>query len=551
MGTKTLVPDADALHLEALVADDRGITVVVATTGETAACPDCGQPSARQHSRRRRTVADLPWQGLAVRLDRQLRRFYCHTPDCGRWTFTERVPTVVAPYARRTVRLAEVVEAVACALGGEAGTRLLAALGLQASPDALLRTIRRASGPAATAPKVLGVDDWAWKKGRRYGTILVDLERRRVVDLLPDRSAESLARWLREHPGVEVVARDRAGAYADGIRQGAPEAVQVADRWHLAKNLGDAIEELLDRHRQQLRQPPLPVAVDQHQAPQGQEAPPQAATARHRRGGTQLERTQQARRAARGARYQQVVALRERGETVRAIARTAGVSIRTVQRFLAAGRFPERHVRRRPPSPLDPYIPYLDQQWAAGRRRGTVLWRELCTRGYTGARSTVYTYLYRLRRQEARAQGGAGSAATAATPVGTQRVSPRRATWLFLRPAADLAPAERQFLAALHERCADTATAYQLAQRFLQLLRERQRDALEPWLVEAEGSAVPELRRLAVGLRRDQPAVEAGLAEAWSNGQTEGQVLRLKLVRRTMYGRGTLDLLRQRVLRAA
>ncbi|MDP9372946.1 MAG: ISL3 family transposase, partial [Chloroflexota bacterium] len=376
-----------------------------------------------------------------------------------------------------------------------------------------------------------------------------DLERRRVVDLLPDRSAEGLARWLRAHPGVEVVARDRAGAYADGIRQGAPQALQVADRWHLAKNLGDAIEELLDRHRQQVRQLPPPAVPDQRQAPQ--EAPQQAPPALRRRGGTRLERTQQERRAARAARYQQVVALRERGETVRAIARTAGVSIRTVQRFITAGRFPERQVRRRSPSPLDPYLPYLDQQWAAGRRRGTVLWRELSAQGYTGARSTVYTYLARLRRQEARAREAPGIAPAPATPVGTQRVSPRQVTWLFLRPEADLDPGERHFLGALHERCADTATAYQLAQHFLRLLRERQRDGLEPWLAEAEGSGVPELRRFAAGLRRDQPAVEAGLAEAWSNGQTEGQVLRLKLVRRTMYGRGKLDLLRQRVLRAA
>lgn len=549
MPTKTLVPDAEALHLEALVADNHGITVVVTTTGETAWCPDCGQPSAHLHSRRRRSIADLPWQGLAVRLDLQLRRFYCRAANCARRTFTERVPRVVAPYARRTVRLAEVVQAVAFALGGEGGARLLAALGLQGSPDMLLRTIRQAARPAEITPKVLGVDDWAWKKGRRYGTILLDLERHHVVDLLPDRSAEGLARWLREHPGVEVVARDRAGAYADGTRQGAPDALQVADRFHLAKNLGDAIKEVLDRQRQQMRRIPLPAGSDQDRPPQ---AVQQAGTASPRGGVTPLERAQQERRAARMARYQQVMTLRERGETVRTMARTVGVSVRTVSRLLAADRFPERQVRRRSPSPLDPYRPYLDQQWAAGRRRGTVLWRELCAQGYTGPRAAVYTYLARLRRQIARGPDMPTTAAlTPPSSVGAQRVSPRQAMWLFLRPAADLAPAERHFLAALHERCPDTATAYQLAQRFLRLLRERQRDGLALWLAEAEGSTVPELQRFAAGLRRDQPAVEAGLAEAWSNGQTEGQVLRLKLVRRMMYGRGNLDLLRQRVLHAA
>lgn len=543
MRTTTLLPDTASLHLEELTADGDGIIVAVTTVAPAASCPDCGHPSTRIHSRYRRRVADLPWQGLAVRLQLHTRRFFCTAPDCARRVFTERLPGVVAPYARRTARLTEVVEAIAFALGGEAGARLLAALGLKASPDTLVRTIRRATAPVAVTPRVLGVDDWAWKKGQRYGTILVDLERRRVVDLLPDRTAATFARWLAEHPGVEVVARDRASAYADGIRQGAPNAIQVADRWHLAKNLGDAIEALLDRHRQQVRQIPPPTAPDRALAARvGQQASP---TPRHR-GLTRLERRQEERRADRAARYQHVVVLRERGETVRSIARAVGVSTRTAQRLLAAGGFPERQQRRRSPSPLDPYLPYLDTQWAAGRRRGTVLWRELCARGYTGPRSAVYTYLYRLRSRDTRAQVAAPSA-----PSGVHRVSSRQVRWLFLRPEADLAPDERRYLLALHERCADLASAHRSAQAFLAMLRERRGEALEPWLAEAEGGGVPELHRFAAGLRRDQPAVEAALAEAWSNGQTEGQVLRLKLVRRTMYGRGKLDLLRQRVLHAA
>lgn len=395
---------------------------------------------------------------------------------------------------------------------------------------------------------MLGVDDWAWRKGRRYGTILVDLERHRVVDLLPDRTAQGLAHWLKEHSGVEVVARDRAGAYADGIHQGAPDVVQVADRWHLAKNLGEAIEELLDRHRQHMRRIPLP-AASAADAPQATSSAP-TATAARRRGLTKLEHLQQERRAVRLARYGRFAALRRQGLTLRAIARDLGVSLRTVERLAAAGRFPERKPRRRSPSDLDRYLPHLDRRRAEGCRRGTLLWREICGQGYTGPRSAVYTYLARLRRREASNQEALTTAPAAPTPA-ARRVSPRRATWLFLRPAADLDPDERQFLAALHERCADTVIAYHLAQRFLQLLRGRQRDALEPWLAEAEGSDIPELRRFAAGLRRDRPAVEAGVAEAWSNGQTEGQVNRLKLVRRTMYGRGKLDLLRQRVLRAA
>lgn len=242
---KTVVPDADALHLAGICAEDETITLVVTAVRATACCPLCGHLSARVHSRYRRTVADLPWQGLAVRLNLQVRRWFYPNPACARQIFAERLPAVVAPYARRTARLASVVEG---------GARLLATLGTPLSADTLLTAIRRATRPAPLAPRVIGIDDWSWRRGHRFGTIIVDLERHAVVDLLPDRAVDSAAAWLKEHPQITTIARDCGGVYAEAAAQGAPQATQVADRWHLLHNLAEVLEEFLLHKRAVLRE---------------------------------------------------------------------------------------------------------------------------------------------------------------------------------------------------------------------------------------------------------------------------------------------------------
>jgi transposase len=409
------------------------------------------------------------------------------------------------------------------------------------SPDTVLRLVRARPLEAAQTPRVLSVDDWAKRKGKTYGTILVDLEQHRVVDLLPDRTAESFATWLHEHPGVEIITRDRSTTYAEGARQGAPAAVQVADRWHLLKNLVDTVEDVLARNRPHLsRSVPRPAPCPE---PEGIvtacEPPPMPIT--------YAERTRLRHRAERLQRYQQVMALRERGLKLNEIARKVAISERTVNRFLAAGTYPERKRRSSSkPGPLEGHIRYLDQRWAEGCTKGTQLWRELRGQGFTGSKSLVLSHIAHLRH-------GGPLSTQPATPTGqtvVRRYAPRQAAVLFVRRPEEVDEAEAEDIAHMVSASAEIAAACELAQRFAQMVRQRLPEALEPWLEAAQSTTATEFRQFAASLSLDKAAVAAALQYPWSSGQAEGQINRLKLIKRTMYGRANFDLLRQRVLAA-
>jgi transposase len=479
-------------------------------------------------------LRDLPWQGRPAAIRVTARRFRCLNSTCARKTFAERLGSVAPTAARRTTRLSDLQRHVAFALGGEAASRLSERLAIPTSPDTLLRL---AAKPAMAetqppTPKILGVDDWAWRRGHHYGTILVDLERNAVIDLLPDRQAETLAEWLRQHPGIELVARDRAGAYADGIRQGAPEAVQVSDRWHLLRNLGDAVRAVVDRHHgdllraaKQLNEPmPTPLA---------EEAPSEPAV----RTATAAQRRSQDAHARRHIRYEEAARLQSAGISISGIAESLGVERKTIRRWLAAGRAPTWNMPPRE-SILKDHLDYLDSRWTAGCHNVSRLWRELATLGFSGRSGVLYKWAETRDRTKPqvnlRPKGGS-------RPV----VSIRQLAQQLMADPDGLPETERNFVSHLLDQVPPVAEAISVAKRLNALLR---RKAMETLTQILDAAATTPLKEFATSLRRDVAAIQAALDLPWTTSPVEGQINRLKMLKRTMYGRAGFQLLRARVL---
>jgi len=468
-----------------------------------------------------------------------VRKFFCLTPTCPRRIFTERLPEVVAPSARTTVRLTILLRAIAFALGGEAGARLAQRIGIAASPTMLIATIRRTPMPLYPPPHALGVDDWAQRKGIRYGTILVDMERHRPIDLLPDRMAESLAQWLAAHPGITTIARDRNARYATGARQGAPDAIQVADRWHLLSNWREAVERVLERHRGRVKQ--VGIAKPASLAfPAVKLLPPKSVNRRRkyaeeRRAQVQVKRL---------AHYTVIRERHEKGEYLTTIARDLNLNYKTVRKYALADECPTMKAYPSRTRLLTPYEPYLEARWAEGCHNGTGLYGELIAHGFRGSRALVADFVAKLRRVT---HAGRESLAIARqqTPL-----TPHTAAYLLLRRYERRSEAEGVAVDQLRMCHSEVATTIAFTERFGVIVRERRGEELSAWLADAEMSGIRELRQFARKVRQDEAAVTAGCTLGWSNGQTEGQVNRLKLLKRQMYGRAKFDLLRHRMLDA-
>ncbi len=459
------------------------------------------------------------------------RRFFCRNPRCPRRTFRERLPTLAALQARSTHGVRATLTHIGFALGGAAGAQLAHLLGLPTSDATVLRLVRAMPCPAVGQPRVLGIDDWAWRKGARYGTMICDLEQRRPIDLLPDRTPETVAAWLRAHPGITVISRDRGDTSIEGATRGAPEAIQVADRFHLVKNLGEAVEGFLHHKRSVLN------SVGAAARASAPTVPPLQPW--HVRAEEESER----RHAPWLARYHAVLTLRAKGASVADIARSVEISRETVYRYLRLGAPPERKRRSVRCTVLDPYKEHLLRRWDEGCHDARRLCAEIRGMGYRHADTIVSRFLAKVR-----------------LPVGErpsihrERISvqrpptPRQVAMLLVRRPETLTEKQRACIDELCQADAAIASAYMLAQAFTTMAHERQGAALTAWIARVRASDIADLRRFAAGLLLDKAAVEAGLTLEWSNGQTEGQVNRLKSVKRQMDGRAGFDLLRQRVL---
>jgi transposase len=550
--TKLFFPDVVGVRIDRLWRDLDVLHLMVTTTRTWARCPACGRRARRVQSHYQRTLADVPCTGTVVTLHVQARRFWCRVPWCRQRIFCERLPDFAAPWARRTIRLDRHLQREAFALGGDPGARRAHTEGTPVSARTLLRLVRTTPLPPVGLVRVLGVDDWAWRKGRSYGTILVDLEQHQVIDLLPDRTSDTLAAWLGQHPEIEIVSRDRAGAYADGVRRGAPQAIQVADRFHIQKNLTEVMERVLVRHHAALRAAAETVAAD---------ARASAATADEQRTGsgqtrppTRVQLHRRARREHRLARYRQVTALNDQGYSQRQIADALGIGRHQVRVALRADGFVEELTPTPRWSGLRHHEPYLRQRWADGCENAMQLWRELQDHGYRGSASHVRQFVARWREQPSRPgkKGPRHVAARAASPPPVVHIySPRRTTWQLLSDRADLTANEQAYLTHLLPACPTIARLQCLALAFRDVVHDHDLAGLAHWLEEADQAGIPELTGFANGLRADRAAVEAGITLSWSQGQTEGQVNRLKTLKRAMYGRGKLDLLKLRLLHAA
>ena len=512
---QNLLPLAPAgLIVESLEVTLDGVTAAARAVAKAAACPACGTVSTRVHSHYQRALADLPAHGRAVRLRLHVRRFRCAASGCGQRIFVERLnDAITRPFGRRTTRLEALVQHLGLALGGRPGQSFARRLLIPVSKDTLLRVVRRHAVCWTLSSQIVGIDDWAWKRGQRYGTIVCDLERRRIIDLLPDRETTTVQAWLAARPWITIIARDRGGGYRHAAAHGRPEALQVADRWHLMENVSAAFLEAVRLTLRPIRDALKAGVINPDQL-------------------THAERIQYQGWLRREQANALILALAKDGAPIKEIVRRTGQARKIVRQIVRGGR---TDVFRSRASSLELFLDRLETQWVGGCHNGAELWRRMRAAGFAGGIRVVTEWASRRRADDDPHRPR--RAPTARVLARLMTAEPNR-----------LSAADAVIVAVAQAAAPALAKARDLMQRFHALIRRGDGDGLDPWISDAASSL---LASFVGGVINDRNAIHAAIVEPWSNGQTEGQITKLKLVKRQMYGRAKLDLLRARLMGAA
>ena len=529
-----LLLSTNQLIINEIGVENDKIRLGVESNARKATCPMCKEESSEIHSSYMRYPTDFPWADRAVIFNLRVKRFFCRNKTCPKQTFAERFPDLVMPYARRTNRVLERQQRIGVNTCARIAEKLLELEQIGISDATVNRFVRKLPDPESFPVRVLGVDDWAKRKGQRYGTILVDLERRQIVDLLGDRTSDTLSQWLKLHPEIEIVSRDRSQTYAEGITRGVPDAVQVADRWHLLKNLSDAVFKILQQE----------YAIIKNRLKQVSEQEPNTYTKVEKPERDDPLTSAEERRKDRMICTHQLL---NQGWTQKSIAYHLHIHPKTVRRYLQS--ISPRSRRHRTSSLLDPFKPYLLNRWNGGCHNAAQLFREIRLQGFAGEVTIVRHFSRKLRQTsglppKVRSQQG--------EPLKRDPTqyppSLRTLTSFIVKRPKNWMEEDEKTLFQISYGEDKLITTIKLAREFASIVRQRQSTELDIWLEHANRSGYRVWQNFAVGIKQDYHAVRAALLLPWSNGPTEGHINRLKYLKRQMYGRGKEDLLRKRVL---
>ena len=532
---RNILPNNVRIKICSIMFNDCSLLIYASTCQSSSYCPVCRKKSTRIHSKYNRELSDLPVSGKAVRIKLMARKYFCENYSCPRKVFTERFANEICPHGRRLIRSNHLLCKMALELGGNKGATISQLVGLPISSSTILRILRKLDIPEKTMTSgIIGVDDWAFKKGNAYGTIIVDLKNNEVIDLLPDRSPDTLIKWLQSHPEVQIVSRDRYGPYASAIKQGAPQAVQVADRFHLLLNLGEATKRMFQSEGKILKEafnlynnPPTSELMDKNRQHKKESLP------------EITEYSQANINPKRQHKFDNVKQLHEKGYSLKAIARTVKSHRHTVKKYINLEKLPKKQSRLS--TNFDAFQAFLLH---AGNTEKTykVLHQMISSKGFTGGYSQFCNNMNDLYKRH---KVTSKSSPVKLVPIKTW--SAIKLSLMVYKDKNELKNEDRQFLELLYHKSPQIRQTGELVRSFKILFQSKEDGSLKNWIEEAINSGSG-IKNFAKNLIKDFDAVNNAVITPYSNGQVEGQINKLKNIKRAMYGKASFQLLRKMVL---